>query len=249
MELVILASLCIIAILYSSVGHGGASGYLAVLSLTMYGTMDSAWLKQHVWFLNLIVAGIAFGYYRRFKFHNYNLTWPFVIASVPFAFIGGYLHVNGVIYDTLLSITLIWAAYKLYKIQGTENYQNNIPSLKITLPIGGFIGLLSGIIGVGGGIFLSPILLINGWGSPKVVAATSALFIWVNSASGLLGATISKQLIVDFEIILPFGLAVIIGGLIGSYYGSKLAPQKTVKSVLIGVLLIASMKRIFEIIN
>ena len=100
-----LALLCVAA-LFASVGHGGASGYLAVLSLTTYGAMESAWLKQHAWCLNLVVAAVAFWHFQRAGHHVPKLTIPFIVASVPFAVLGGYLRVDGEIYDLLLSICL-----------------------------------------------------------------------------------------------------------------------------------------------
>jgi len=251
LELVfILFGLFIVAILYSSVGHGGASGYLAILSLTTYGAMNSAWLKQHAWCLNLVVAGIAFYHYHKAKHHIPKLTWPFIVCSVPFAILGGYLIVDGVFYDTLLSVVLVWAAYRLLKINdgGNENVLN-IPPKKIAYPIGGGIGFVSGIIGVGGGIFLSPIMLLNRWATPKNIAATSALFIWINSAAGIFGATISNQLLLDFSILIPFVIVVIIGGYIGSKYGAVFAPQNSVRKLLVIVLLIAATKRVIELIG
>ena len=138
----LLFGLFVVATLYSSVGHGGASGYLAVLSLTSYGMMSAGWLKQHVWCLNLIVASIAFFNYYRNGFHISKLTWPFIITSIPFALFGGYLVVDGTLYDTLLSIVLIWAAFRLLKIDNEDEFDKlNIPSLKKSLPIGGVIGL------------------------------------------------------------------------------------------------------------
>ncbi len=251
LELVfILFGLFIVAILYSSVGHGGASGYLAILSLTTYGAMNSAWLNQHAWCLNLVVAGIAFYHYHKANHHIPKLTWPFIVCSVPFAILGGYLIVDGVFYDTLLSVVLVWAAYRLLKINdgGNENVLN-IPPKKIAYPIGGGIGFVSGIIGVGGGIFLSPIMLLNRWATPKNIAATSALFIWINSAAGIFGATISNQLSLDFSIMIPFVIVVIIGGYIGSKYGAVFAPQNSVRKLLVIVLLIAATKRVIELIG
>ena len=170
--------LFLISILYSSVGHGGASGYLAVLSLSTFASMNSSWLKQHAWCLNLIVAAIAFYHYYKAGFYNKKLTIPFIVGSIPFAMIGGALKINGDLYDYLLSITLIWAAYRLYQTKVVENNREITDlGLKITLPIGGGVGFLSGIVGVGGGIFLSPIILLKKWADPKTVAATSALFI------------------------------------------------------------------------
>jgi len=245
----VLFGLFVVATLYSSVGHGGASGYLAVLSLTSFGMMNVAWLKQHVWCLNLIVASIAFFNYYRNGFHIPKLTWPFIITSIPFALVGGYLVIDAVIYDLLLSFVLIWAAFRLLKVE-KENKENelNIPSLKKALPIGGGIGFVSGIIGVGGGIFLSPIMLLNKWASAKNVAATSALFIWVNSAAGMTGAAISGQLVIDFEILFPFSIVVILGGVLGSRLGAGYANEITIRRLLVIVLIFAATKRILELI-
>ena len=228
--------LFVVAVLYSSVGHGGASGYLAVMSLTSYGMMSGSWLKQHVWCLNVIVAGIAFFNYYRNGFHISKLTLPFIITSIPFAMLGGFLIVNGALYDTLLSIVLIWAAFRLLKIDSNRGtYELDIPSLKTSLPIGGGIGFISGIIGVGGGIFLSPIMLLNKWASAKNVAATSALFIWVNSVAGIAGATISGQSVIDFEILMPFSIVVVLGGMIGSRLGAVNAHEVTIRRLLVVV--------------
>lgn len=243
----ILFGLFVVAILYSSVGHGGASGYLAVLSITTYGSMESAWLKQHAWCMNLVVAAIAFFHFYREGYHNSKLTIPFIVGSIPMAIIGGYLIVDGTIYDLLLSICLIVAAWRLIVVNRNEKENTKLPKFKISVPVGGSIGLLSGIIGVGGGIFLSPILLLKGWATPKGVAATSALFIWVNSLSGLGGAALSNQLILELDILIPFVMVVLVGGFIGSRYGAVIAPQQIVRKLLVVVLLIAAMKRIFEL--
>jgi len=246
--IVLCLGLFLISILYSSVGHGGASGYLAILSLSTFASMESSWLKQHVWCLNLVVAAIAFYHYYKAGFYVKKFTIPFILGSVPFAIIGGALKINGDVYDYLLSITLIWAAYRLYQTKEIIEKGKVVNlSLKTTLPIGGSIGFLSGVIGVGGGIFLSPILLLKKWADPKSVATTSALFIWVNSAAGLFGAGLSKQLEIDLNILLPFIVSVIIGGYIGSKFGSN-TNQSKIKSILIIVLIIAALKRILEFI-
>ena len=244
-EFLILSLLFLIALLYSSVGHGGASGYLAILSLTIYAEYDSGWLKQHAWALNLVVAAIAFYHYKKAGFFDLKLTFPFILASIPFAIIGGYMKVDGVFYDTLLSITLVWAAYKLLQVKeedSTTVFQ--APNLRYAAPIGGGIGLMSGVIGVGGGVFLSPILLLKKWADPKTAAATAALFIWVNSMAGLVGAGISGQLVIQMDILFPFVIAVLLGGFIGAKYGSENAHQSLIRKLLIVVLIIASLKRI-----
>jgi hypothetical protein len=247
--LLILIGLLLVATLYSSVGHGGASGYLAILSLTSYGMMESSWLKQQVWCLNLVVASIAFYHYRKSGHHNPKLTFPFIAASIPFALLGGYLIVDGGAYDILLSIALLWAAWRLFLVKSDIPEDSLEPvELKSALPVGGVIGLVSGVVGVGGGIFLSPMVLLKRWATPKVAAATAALFIWVNSMAGLVGAGLSRQLDLDIQVLAPFTLVVLIGGLLGSRYGADIAPQQLVRKLLVAVLVIAAVKRLLEII-
>jgi len=244
----LLFGLFFIAVLYSSVGHGGASGYLAVLSLTSYGMLESDWLKQHAWVLNVFVAGLAFVYYQKAGFHNLKTTLPFIVASIPMAFIGGYISLDDFYYDILLSLVLLWAAWKLMDKNQYKSIKEGDLNFKKALPWGGGIGFFSGMIGVGGGIFLSPILLLRGWATPKTAAATSALFIWVNSLSGLMGSTFAGNLDIDLEIIPYFIGSVLLGGLIGSYYGSKIANEHSVKKILVVVLIIAGLKRMIELI-
>ena len=244
----LLFGLFFIAVLYSSVGHGGASGYLAVLSLTSYGMLESDWLKQHAWVLNVFVAGLAFVYYQKAGFHNIKTTLPFILASIPMAFIGGYISLDDFYYDILLSLVLLWAAWKLMDKNQYKSIKEGDLNFKKALLWGGGIGFFSGMIGVGGGIFLSPILLLKGWATPKTAAATSALFIWVNSLSGLMGSTFAGNLDIDLEIIPYFIGSVLLGGLIGSYYGSKIANEHSVKKILVVVLIIAGLKRMIELI-
>lgn len=247
-EVLIAVALLFVAALYSSVGHGGASGYLAVLSLTSFATMEEVWLKQHAWCLNLIVAAIAFHHYHRAGHHVPRLTGIFVVASVPFALLGGYLRVDGAVYDTLLSLTLVWASVRLLGL-GPELDEGVIshPELGRAAPVGAGIGLVSGIVGVGGGIFLSPLMLLKRWAAPKTAAATAALFIWVNSAAGLVGSSLSGQLMVEPATLAPFGCAVLFGGFVGSRFGADFAPQRTVRLVLVVVLLLAAVRRLFEV--
>ncbi|MDP6889001.1 MAG: sulfite exporter TauE/SafE family protein [Candidatus Thalassarchaeaceae archaeon] len=241
-----LTLLCVAA-LYASVGHGGASGYLAILSLTTYGAMESGWLKQHAWCLNLVVAAIAFWHFHRAGHHVPKLTVPFIVASVPFAMLGGYLLVDGVIYDLLLSICLLIAAWRLVTIRVDIVEIDGVPEWKIVTPVGGTIGLASGIVGVGGGVFLSPILLLKKWATPKGAAATAALFVWVNSLAGLVGAALSDQLDLELGVLAPFAFAVLVGGFIGSRYGAGVAPQQMVRRLLIIVLIVAAARRVVEL--
>ena len=248
---IILLGLMLMAILYSSIGHGGASGYLVVLSLTSFGLMEPVWLKQNVWCLNLVVSSIAFYHYRNSGFHDWNLTLPFVMSSVPMVLIGSYMRVDGALYDVLLSFVLLLAAWRLYMTvdhDGEEVFE--APGFRGDLVgVGGGIGLVSGIIGLGGGIFLSPVIILKRWGSPKATAATASVFVWLNSAAGLAGSTISEGFGVEFSSIAPFALAVLIGGFIGSRYGAGIAPQNRVRGFLILVLIIASARRVLGVIG
>ena len=121
------------------------------------------------------------------------------------------------------------------------------PPFHVAIIIGGIIGLLSGIIGVGGGIFLSPIILLFGWSDAKTTAGIAAVFIWVNSAAGLIGSSISGQLVLEFDVLLPFALAVLIGGYIGSKFGSEVFSQESVRNILVSVLLFAALRQILEL--
>ena len=249
-DIMLLFGLTLIAAMYASVGHGGASGYLAILSLTAYAANDPSWLKQHAWSLNLLVAGMAFYAYNKSGFFDKKLAVPFVITSIPAALLGGYLRVDDVIYDTLLSLTLVFAAWKLYTSKSVISDGNiSNPPLVLVLLIGGVVGFFSGIIGVGGGIFLSPIILLFGWSDPKTTAGVAAIFIWVNSLSGLIGSAVSGQFALDFSILLPFAIAVLIGGYFGSKFGSEKFSQTTIRNLLISVMLIAAIRQILDLLG
>ena len=244
----ILVGLFCIALLFSTVGHGGASGYLAILSLTSYGTMESIWLKQHVWSLNLIVSGLAFIQFHRNGHFEAKLALPFVIFSIPMAIFGGYIRLEGGLYDIVLAIFLSLAAWRVYSLKDNEVGEVNTPSMKISALVGGIIGFISGIVGVGGGIFLTPILLFNNWATPKTAAAAASIFIWITSLSALGGSIISGQMVLEFGKIVTFGGIVILGGFLGSRYGAGNAHEIVVRSSLVGVLIIAASKRVFGLI-
>ena len=244
----VLAALFMVAFLYSSVGHGGGSGYLAVLSLTVIAVSDPLWLKQYAWSLNLIVAGIAFWHFRSKGHLDWGLTVPFLIGSIPLAALGGYVQLEGSIYDVLLSLVLVFAAWRLMWSSPEERVVSR-PATLTAVTSGGGIGLASGMIGVGGGIFLSPLLILSGWANAKEAAATAALFIWLNSLSGLVGSSMSGGFGIELDMFAPFAGAVLVGGLLGSKYGSEISSQTGIRRLLIGVLLIAAAKRILGILG
>jgi len=245
---VVLLSLTVIAALYSSVGHGGGSGYLAVLSLTTLAFADPLWLKQYAWSLNLIVAGIAFWYYNKGGFLDWGLAIPFLIGSIPMAVVGSYVQLEGFAYDILLSIVLVFAAWRLLSTTQEEKEVSR-PAHLTAIASGGGIGLASGMIGIGGGIFLSPLLILNGWSSAKEAAATAALFIWLNSLSGLVGSSLSGGFGIELDLFAPFAGAVLVGGLLGSRHGSKISTQIGIRRLLVAVLLIAAAKRVFGMLG
>ena len=246
-EVLISIALLAVASMYSSVGHGGASGYLAILSLTSFALMEDDWLKQHAWSLNLIVASLAFYQFRKAGHHLPSLSVPFILGGFPMAFIGGFVEVNGGVYDSLLSAILIMAGLRLLFTVETNGPGRVGWGFSRCVAVGALIGLVSGLVGIGGGVLLSPLLIILHVGSAKEVAATSAFFIWVNSASGLIGSTVAEGLLLDLGTLLPFSTAVLIGGFLGSRYGSSMASEWGVRMMLSAVLLIAASKRILLI--
>lgn len=230
-----------VAFLYSSVGHGGASGYLAVLS---FFTVPAALMSTTALILNVLVAGTALIAYTRAKHLVIQLTWPFVIASVPTAFLGGLVRVSTSVYLIILAAVLFLASLRfLFEVRSrSEEVTVKSPSLFISLPIGAAIGFLSGVVGVGGGIFLSPLILMMGWADPKRTAATSAAFILVNSLAGLSGRFTGGNF--EVEAVLALLVAAFIGGLVGSHFGAMRYSNQTIKRALGVVLLIASIKLI-----
>ena len=241
----IIIALFVVASLYSSVGLGGGSGYLAVLSMTSFAASESVWLKQYAWCLNLVVAGLAFWHYSKSGYHVKGLSFPFISASVPMAALGGFMLVGGGLYDALLTFALLVAAWRLVStdVGVTEIVR---PSISMALVVGGAIGLVSGVIGIGGGIFLLPVMMLGGWATAKEAAATTSLFVWLNSMAGLIGAGLGGRLDLDHSLLVPFALAVLAGGLVGSRYGSALSTQREVRGILVVVLILASSKRVLE---
>ncbi|GAA4282294.1 sulfite exporter TauE/SafE family protein [Gaetbulibacter aestuarii] len=235
-----LVLLPIVAFLYSSVGHGGASGYLALMALFSFAP-DT--MKPTALLLNLFVAAISFYYYYRGGFFNKRLFLSFAVASIPLAFLGGTVALDASIYKKTLAVLLVFAILKMLNVFGKE--KSYIRKVKIWqgLIVGGAIGFFSGLIGIGGGIILTPIILILHWGKMKEAAAVSALFIWVNSAAGLIGQ-VSSGVRLEKESFILVAIA-LIGGTLGGYLGSKKINNKNLRYILAFVLVLASFKLFF----
>ena len=237
--LLITSFIFIVAGLYSSVGHGGASGYLAVMALL---AVSPAVTRPTALVLNVFVASIAaFKFYRGGHF-SWRTFWPFAAASVPFAFIGGRIALPTDVYKGILGSVLILAAVRLaWNLKESE--EAKAPQLFLALVIGAVIGLLSGLVGVGGGIFLTPVLLLMNWSETKTAAGVSALFILVNSISGLAG-NYQQAAMLPANVWLWVAAAVA-GGIVGSTLGAKRFDSLTLRRVLALVLIFAGAKLIF----
>ena len=235
--LIFLLILPFVSFFYASVGHGGASGYLALMALF---SVTPELMKPTALLLNLFVAALAFYYYYKEGYFNKKLFLYFAIASIPMSIIGGYIEVDATIYKKILAVLLLFAILKMLNIFGKESIIIRELKLWQGIVIGGIIGFFSGLIGIGGGIILSPIILLFHWGKMKEAAAVSALFIWVNSAGGLLGQ-LSSGVSLNIEY---FGLVAIalIGGFFGAYYGSKKMNNQSLRYLLAMVLVIACIK-------
>jgi uncharacterized membrane protein YfcA len=230
----------IVSFLYSSVGHGGASGYLALMVLFSFAPET---MKPTALLLNLFVAGISFYYYFREGFFNKRLFLSFAISSIPLAFLGGTIEVDASIYKKILAVLLVFAILKMLNVFGKESTTIKEVKLWQGLIVGGIIGFFSGLIGIGGGIILTPVILLLHWGKMKEAAAVSALFIWVNSASGLIGQlSTGVTLTKDAFILVAIAL---IGGVLGGYLGSKKINNKNLRYILAFVLVLACFKLFF----
>jgi uncharacterized protein len=238
---ILLFLLAIIAFLYSSVGHGGASGYLAVMALLGVAPLV---MKPSALIMNLAVSLFSFiGFYRAGHF-RLKLFLPFIISSVPMAFLGGTMSLSDSVYKKILAACILISIIRLlYQFKNHDEPNRPIPFWAGLLS-GGLIGLISGMIGIGGGIILSPLMLLMRWSNLKETAAVSALFIFVNSLSGLYGQ-MQKGGIHLSDNLQWAVLATIIGGLLGSYYGSQKFNIPTLRYLLTLGLTIASLKLIF----
>jgi uncharacterized membrane protein YfcA len=227
------------AVLYSMVGHAGASGYLAAMALM---GIAPAMMKPTALTLNILVATVGTVQFARAGRFSWSLFWPLALGSIPLAFLGGSLALPIPVYRRLLALVLLFAAYRL--IRTTELAGEPRPVRRpVAVASGAGIGFLSGLTGVGGGIFLSPLMLLRGWADMRRTAAVSVAFILVNSVAGLLGHLSSVRSL-PAEIGVLAGTA-LVGGLIGSTLGSRSVPNAVLRRLLGVVLLIAAAKLFF----
>ncbi len=230
-----------IAALYSTVGHAGASGYLAAMALV---GAPPAIMRPTSLTLNVLVATIAAVKFYRAGCFSWRLFWPFAVLSVPFAALGGSLTLPIGIYKQLVGVVLLYSAYRLAKKPIPPTIAARPPRRVVSLIVGAAIGLLSGLTGVGGGVFLTPLVLFMHWGDPKTTFGVSAPFILVNSIAGLVGLWIQAAPLPG-QIPIWAG-AVIAGGWLGASYGSRQPGSATVQRVLAVVLLIAAIRLLTE---
>jgi hypothetical protein len=238
-QVLIILAIFVVAVLYSSVGHGGASGYLAVMALL---AVPPDVTRPTALILNVFVASIAAYQFYRSGFFSWRTFLPFAATSIPFAFIGGMIVLPTTAYKLVLGVVLIIAAARL-AWKWTSDAEAKPPNIWLALIIGAVIGLLSGLVGVGGGIFLTPVLLLMNWAETKTAAGVSAMFILVNSISGLLGnyAQVAK---LPSNVWFWIGAAVL-GGIVGSTLGAKRFDSLLLRRVLAAVLVFAGVKLIF----
>lgn len=236
--LVVAALMAIAAALYTSVGHGGASAYLAIMALC---GVSAVTMKPTALVLNLIVAGLATVQYLRAGQFNGRLFAAFAVAAIPMAFVGGRIELPEETYRPLLGLALAAAAVRLLiPSQEMAEREPRPPAMWIALPTGALLGLLAGLTGTGGGIFLSPLILLFGWETPRRTSGVAALFILVNSAAGLAG-NLSSLRALPAE--LPwFAAAVVAGALVGTWLGVTRLPRQRLLQALGVVLVVASGK-------
>jgi uncharacterized protein len=233
-----LAAVLVVAFLYSSVGHAGASGYIAVMAITGF---QPELIKPAALTLNIFVASVTAWQFRRAGHFSWSLFWPLAAASVPLAFTGGYIHLPVHIFRIIIGIVLLYSAAR-FLLRTLPDAETHPPSKPVAAAVGGVLGFFSGLTGVGGGIFLTPILLFMRWARTKTASGVSAMFILVNSVAGLSGSYASMGNIPLVTI--PFIATALTGGIIGSYFGSRRFSTALIKRMLAIVLIIAGIKLI-----
>ena len=236
------AGMLLAAFGYAAVGHGGASAYLAVMALAGVAPAE---MRPVALSLNVLVSAIATYKFQRAGHFRWGLFWPFAVVSIPLAFLGGAITLPGHAYKTLVGVVLVYAAWQLWRSgrAGAELRTLRAPPLHWAMAIGAAMGLLAGLTGVGGGIFLSPLLLMLGWAGTKETSAVAAPFILVNSIAGLAAgfASGASGLPQQFWVL---AIAVLLGGWLGAEYGSRRFANPLIRRLLAIVLAFAGGKMV-----
>jgi uncharacterized membrane protein YfcA len=229
----------VVAFLYSAVGHAGASGYIAVMAIL---GMAPATIKPIALVLNILVASIGVWQFRRAGHFSWRLFWPFAVFSIPLAFVGGALNLPTHLFKIAVGIVLLFSAIRFF-IKSPSDEAVQPPSLPAALGVGAGLGLLSGLTGTGGGVFLTPLMLFMRWSRTRVASGVSALFILVNSIAGLLGNLTATHEIPPFAA--PLAVAAIVGGWLGAYLGSNRLSVPVIQRLLALVMVLAGCKLIW----
>jgi uncharacterized membrane protein YfcA len=243
-SLVLLAAIATVAFLYSIVGHAGASGYIAVLSLAGFAAVE---IRPAALVLNILVASLATWQFYRAGHFSARLFWPFALTSIPLAFVGGWIHLPGRALQILLGLVLLAAAIRFF-LPALEEAEPQAPPLPVAALTGAAIGLVAGLTGTGGGIFLTPLLLWRRWSKTRTAAAVSAPFILANSLAGLAGLANQPGAPVGFSSIGLTPLAVaLVGGAFGAYLGARRLRYRAIQRFLAVVLSVAGLKLLFAL--
>lgn len=234
--LLVCGAIMVVAFLYSAVGHAGASGYIAVLTLFGYSAQV---IRPIGLVLNILVATIGVIQFTRAGHFSWKLFWPFAVLAVPLAFVGGYITLPTHWLKILIGVVLLASAVQFAR-KALPDGEVRSPKTGLAVAVGGGLGLLAGLTGTGGGIFLTPVLIFLKWARTKQASAVSALFILVNSLAGLAGNVTATKAFPTFA--LSFVAVAGVGGLAGSYLGSNRFDVTVIKRLLAVVLLIAGLK-------
>jgi uncharacterized membrane protein YfcA len=229
------------AVLYSLVGQGGGSGYLASMALVGISTENMRFTALS---LNVMVTAISLWKFSGAGYFDRKLLAPFVLASVPAAFLGGAMSLPPAVFKPIVGLTLLWAAFLLFRkpTGGAGNISRPGPGFALRMGTGAAIGLLSGLVGIGGGIFLAPVLILTGWADAKVTAALSSAFILVNSVAGLAGVVSHSPSVPS--LLMVWLLVVAVGGWVGSHLGAHKLSPKALQWILAVILVLGGAKMI-----
>jgi uncharacterized membrane protein YfcA len=236
------AGMLLASFVYASVGHGGASAYIAAMALA---GLAPAEMRPIALTLNVLVSSLATWKFWRAGHFRWRLFWPFAAVSIPFAYLGGAITLPGQLYRVVVGLVLAYAGWQLWRSfrAGEEMRAVRAPAIPFAMAIGAVMGLLAGLTGVGGGIFLSPLVLLLGWAGTKQTSAIAAPFILVNSIAGLTAGFVAGTAALP-PAIWVLGAVVLVGGWLGAEYGSQRFANPVVRRVLAVVLVVAGAKMV-----